>query len=185
MNDFQAVYLQPDDWSREDPQLEAIAGELEDGHFKLVLEWPALERSTQIQPLLDALQPLQGHIACVVLNMDALPPDLLREVYEGLVARYPVNFMGRMRELKHAARSLDPAAGFVWTPLQGEALIAGEGYQVVRLPCRTLREIKPVLQQLRTLLERDNRVGIFLEPHVQAPHRALEVRTMIELMGLA
>lgn len=185
MNDFQAVYLRPDDWCREDEQLEAIAGELEDGRFELVLEWPLIERSEQIRRLLDALKPVQGHIACMVLDADTLSPALLREVCEGLGARFPVNFLAQTQEGRRAVCVQGREAGIVWTPSQGESLIPGDDYQVVRLPFRKLREIKPVLAQLRPLLDRNIRVGVFLEPHAQAPQRALEVRTLIELMGLA
>mgnify|MGYP001814523855 CR=1 FL=1 len=179
MNDFQAVYLQPAEWSERPGQVEALADELEDDRFELVLEWPGLEHSSEIQQSLDLLEPLQGHIACLVLDTDVLSPDLLRQVYQGLEARFPINLQGAN------LGALEGAAGCVWTPSREIDLSPAGNYQVVRIPCLGLREIKPVLQQLKPLLQRGMRTGIFIEAHAQAPQRALEVRTLIELMELA
>ena len=142
MNDFQAVYLPPGDWSIKPGQLEAIEEELEDDRFELVLEWPALEHARDIQRTLDLLEPLQRHIACVVLDTDTLPTVLARRVYEALANRFTINVQGG--QLDAHCR----AAGRVWMPARKTELSPGGAYQVVRIPCLGLREIKSVLQKL-------------------------------------
>ena len=185
MNDFQAVYLPAENWSRTPGQLEAIAEELEDERFELVLEWPDQQHYSRLQLFLDSLSSVNGHISCIVLDMDALPAAVLGDICDALNHRFPLAFRSRSQNTRQRSFARQQAAGFVWTPAEASALVPGGAYQVVRLPCLELREIKPVIQQLRPLLERGIRAGVFLDTHARAPQRALEVRAMMELMGLA
>lgn len=184
MNDFQAVYLEAVEWYEQPDQLRAIVDELEDDCFEFVLEWPTLEHGRQIQQVLKTIVPLRKHIACIVLDIDTLPDSLVREICDALNGRFPINFKSRAAAEERRELTQHEAAGFVWKPAQSTELSAAGRYQVVSLPCLELRAIKAVLQQVRPLLDQGVRVGLFLDADRLTPQRALEVRTVIELMGL-
>lgn len=185
MNDFRAVYLPCTAWFESDTRINEIANELDEG-FDLVVEWPPLVDVLAIESVLSGLDPIRQNIACVVLDIDAMSTPVLVASYQAIGKRYTLNF--RSRELDTKARETlarQYETRFVWFPGQPEASVSGGSYQVVCLPFMSLRDMKSVLLQLRPLVERDIRIGLFFEPAGQSVFRAMEVRTLIELMGLA
>lgn len=185
MNDFRAVYLRAVDWCRDEAQITAIADELDDG-FQLVLEWPAPGGELDTAAILSKMLPLQQNIACVVLNIDLLASDCLPTAIHAIAACYPLNLSSRkLDEAGRRALSLQYSCGFVWCPQRLEALVPAPDYQVVVMPCSKLREIRSSLVELEAFLQQGVRVGLFILAAEQSAERALEVRTLIELMGLA
>ncbi len=185
MNDFGAVYLLSADWFGQETNIAEIAAELDD-RFELIIEWPPLTEEQNIKATLSVLAPLAQNIACIVINIDGVSTPQRKAAYCTIAARYTVNFYSKTLNVK-AQKELAQTygAGFVWDPRQSQAPILAVGYQVVCLPCQSLRDIKSVLYRLRPCIEQNIRAGLFFEPAKQSVHRAMEVRTLTELMGLA
>jgi hypothetical protein len=185
MNDFRAVYLRCADWYEPEEQIAEIAAELDD-RFELILEWPPLTDEQNLKTTLSLLAPLAQNIACIIVNVDGVLMPELTATYSAIAACFAVNFYSKTLDTqaqKVLAREFE--TGFVWDPGQAEAPILAVGYQVVRLPCQSLRDIKSVLHRLQPSIEQHTRAGLFFEPARQSVHRAMEVRTLTELMGLA
>lgn len=185
MNDFRSVFLPANDWFGQPQQLAHIAEELE-GAFELVVEWPSGVYGVESEAVLDQLEPLRGHIASVVVNVEGAALRSLESLLQAIGHRYAVSLQSTT-SLSEAQLALakDSEAGIVWFPqLQLDPELRGP-YQVVRLPCLDLREIRTILSKLTGIVERGIRVGLFIEPGEQSPQRAKEVRTLIELLDLA
>ncbi len=183
MNDFRAVYLLCEDWCESEAQITAIADELEEG-FDLVIEWPPLSDAQDVEAILTQLDPLRRNIACIVLNIDGVSAAALDAVARALQKDYTVNLSSKILDtLAQQELAVQYGMGFTWFPALSEAPVSSVHYQVVCLPCQSLRDMKAVLGKLRLTIERNIRTGLFFEPSAQSTDRALEVRTLIELMG--
>lgn len=184
MNDFRVVYLPSAAWFESGAQIALIADEL-DETFELVIEWPPLTHGQDIETTLSRLAPLAQNISCIVLNVDDVPGVVLEAAYQAIAKYYDINFSSKtMNAEAQAVFARQHEAGFVWFPRQTKTWVLPVRYQVVSLPCRSLRDMKSLLDQLRPVIEHNTRVGLFFEPADQSAGRALEVRTLIELMGL-
>ncbi len=185
MNDFRVVYLPSAAWFESGAQIALIADEL-DETFELVIEWPPLTHGQDIETTLSRLAPLAQNISCIVLNVDGASGAVLDAAYQAIAKYYDINFCSKTMNVQAQelfARQYE--AGFVWFPGRTKTWALTVPYQVVSLPCRSLRDMKSLLDQLRPVIEHNTRVGLFFEPAEQSAGRALEVRTLIELMGLA
>jgi len=190
MNDFPAVYLLADDWLADDGQeqvqfFEVLQAELEPG-FDLILQWPSGLSGHDNTALLRRLTPLSDNIACLVLDVSGYSEQLLQQSIYQLSAYYPLNLdcpatpSAKIRSIAEIAR-----AGFVWHgEAQGVPLMVGE-YQVLSLACLPLRDYTPLLRQFQSLMSEGQRAGLFIAPAAQTAQRALELRTVIELLDLA
>jgi len=184
MNDFRAVYLPSAAWNESEAQTAAIADELEEG-FELVIEWPS-SYAPDIQAILGRLAPLKENIACVVLNVDGLSGVELDTVHAAISRDFNINFFSHTMSVEaQKALAKQYETGVVWRQELSETPILHTPYQVVCLPCQSLRDMKSVLEQLRPLIDQNARVGLFFEPSEHSAQRALEVRALTELMGLA
>jgi hypothetical protein len=185
MNDFRAVYLPCSAWFEATGQLEAIIDEM-DERFELIIEWPKPDSTGSIAAMLSRLVPLKPNISCVVVNVDDLPSHLLDNTCRAISEHHTISLNSKLLDAteQNALRKRYRAA-LVWHPGLSEAPTATGDYQVVTLPCQGLRDIRPVLEQIRPLLDRGVRVGLFIEPAGESAKRAMEVRTLIELMELA
>lgn len=187
MNDFRAVYLPVIAWLESEQQIAAITEEL-DENFELVIEFPPLGAGQDIETALLKLEPIGKNISCVVVDVDGVSEPVLKAAYRAISERYAINFCSNKLDANAREALLRQyQVGFVWHPEQSEseALISAAPYQVVCLPCQSLRDVKSVLARLRPILEQPTRVGLFFEPAERSVHRAMEVRTLTELMGLA
>jgi hypothetical protein len=185
MNDFRAVYLLCADWFGPGAQIAEIAAEL-DECFELIVEWPPLTDEQNAKTTLSVLESLAQNVACIVINVDGISAPDLTIAHSAISERYAVNFYSKTLDTQaQNALVREYQTGFVWDPRQAEAPISPVDYQVVRLPCQSLRDVKSVLHQLRPFIEQDARAGLFFEPAKQSVHRAMEVRTLTELMDLA
>ncbi|MCP4008124.1 MAG: hypothetical protein GY726_01265 [Proteobacteria bacterium] len=185
MNDFRALYLPGNTWNESEAQLDTIADELDEG-FELVIEWPSPDDVQDIEATLSHLAPLRQNISCVVVDVDGVSEPVLEATYQAIARDYFINFRSSMLGADvQETFARQHEAGFVWYPDQLEAPVIAAQYQVVCLPCQSLRDMKSVLARLRPFLLQEARAGLFLEPAAQSVFRALEVRTLIELMGLA
>jgi hypothetical protein len=185
MNDFRVVYLPCAAWFESGAQIAMLSDELDDA-FELVIEWPPLTHGQDIEATLSRLAPLAQNISCIVLNVDGISGAELNAAYQAIATYYDINFCSNAMDIQAQevlARQYE--TGFVWFPARTTTWALAAPYQVVRLPCQSLREMKPLLDQLRSVIEPNTRVGLFFEPAEQSAGRALEVRTLIELMGLA
>lgn len=185
MNDFRAVYLPCSAWFEATDQLEVIIDEM-DERFELIIEWPELESAGSIAATLSRLVPLKSNISCVVVNVGDLPGHLLDDTCWAISEHYTISLNSKLLDsIEQNALRKRYRAALVWHPGRTEAPTATGDYQVVTLPCQSLRDIRPVLQQITPLLDRGVRVGLFIEPAGESAKRAMEVRTLIELMELA
>lgn len=185
MNDFRAVYLPGMAWNQSDAQITAIADEL-DEDFELIIELPSPGDRQNIEASLSRLAPLRQNISCVVVDIDDLSEPVLDAGYHSIAEHYTINFRSKSMDAKAQdvlARQYE--TGFVWHPGQSDTPVSVVNYQVICLPCQSLRDMKSVLSRLRPFLEQDTRAGLFFEPAEQSVDRAMEVRTLAELMGLA
>ena len=182
-NDFQSVYLPAGDWVGNEPLLDSMVEEIEPG-FDLVLEWPGEMDLPEQRALHVRLAPLKAHIACVVINPRGLSLADLSEQLQLLTPAFPVN-LEPVDNPEVTQLAQNSAVGRVWHPGQGDCPVSDCAYQVVKLPFSSLREITQVLKQLdQALLKGDQRVGIFLQAAPNSTQRALETRTVIELMDM-
>jgi hypothetical protein len=185
MNDFRAVYLPCSAWYKNVTQIESIADEL-DEKFELILEWPTLDHVSKIQPTLSMLAPLKEDISCVVINTGNMSASLLDEICRDVSCDYVINLdCKNIGTEQHFALLKKYGAGLVWSPNKSAAPVYAAKYQVVMLPFQSLRDTKSVLDKLKPLLDQGIRAGLFIEPAKESPKRALEVRTLIELLELA
>ena len=164
----------------------AITSEELEGAFELVVEWPPGVCVAESEVVLDQLEPLRGHIASVVVNVEGTDLRSLKGLLEVIGSRFAVSLQSTT-SLSEAQLGLakDSKAGIVWfTRLQLDPQLGGH-YQVVRLPCLGLREIRTIVSKLADLVGQGMRVAMFIEPGKQSPQRAKEVRTLIELLDLA
>jgi len=187
-NDFRSVYLCADEWAGNTALMASIAEEMEPG-FDLVLQWPAGLDAAQSVAQLCELEPLQQLIACVVLNANGGKLSALREIIQILNPHFVLNldFPLNVKPQDKAcfvALAAEFALGRVWYPQNSDAPFQACAYQVVKLACTDLREMTAVLQQLDKMLTESQRCGVFLQPAAQSPQRALELRTVIELMEI-
>lgn len=185
MNDFRVVYLPCADWFESGPQIAMIADEL-DETFELVIEWPPFTHGQDIEATLSRLAPLAQNISCIVLNVDGASGAELDAAYQAIAKRYATNFYSKTMDTQaQEVLAQQYETGFVWLPERTRTWILPVRYQVVCLPSQSLREMKSLLDQLRPTIEHNTRVRLFFEPAEQSASRALEVRTLTELMGLA
>ena len=185
MNDFRALYLPGNTWNESEAQLDTIADELDEG-FELVIEWPSPGDGQDIEATLSKLAPLKQNIACVVVDVDGVSEPVLEAAYQAIARDYAINFRSSMLDADaQEALARQHEVGFVWHPDQLETPVIAVQYQVVCLPCQSLRDMKSVLTRLRPFLLQEARAGLYFEPAAQSVFRALEARTLIELMGLA
>ena len=185
MNDFRVVYLPCTAWFESGAQITMIADEL-DETFELVIEWPPITPGQDIETTLSRLAPLAKNISCIVLSIDDISRAALDTAYQAITKYYDINFCSKtMNAQAQEVLARQYETGFVWFPRQTKTWTLLVPYQVVCLPCPNLREMKSLLDQLRPAIERNTRVGLFFEPAEQSAGRALEVRTLIELMDLA
>ncbi len=185
MNDFGAVYLSCASWFGPEAKIAEIASEMDD-RFELIIEWPPLTDAQDIKTALSALAPLAQNIACIVVNVDDNSTPERMAAYSAISACYVINIYSKTLDIQ-TQKSLAQTcgAGLVWDPRQSDAPSLPADYQVVFLPCQSLRDIKSVLHRLRPSIEKNIRAGLFFEPAKQSVHRAMEARTLTELMGLA
>lgn len=185
MNDFRAVYLTDADWFDNYQLIELIVEELEDD-FELVLQWPSDITPQVIRVALKWLAPLERNIACMVIQADAQSPASLKQCLQAL-ARFSINLDCSEPVnpgVLTIAREFD--AGFVWRgDEETQHLLMGD-YQHVVTPCSDLRQATAMLRLLQTAVigRAQPRIGVFLEAAPQSPQRALELRTVIELMRM-
>ncbi len=183
MNDFPAVYLSAEDWFGQPDLLEVLVEELEPG-FELVLQWPAGITLQRLEEMCKILAPLRGYIACMVLDATGVAEPQLEACMKRLVAEYSLNLScssSQQNQLQVLAERY--GVNFVW---HGEALKLGNGrYQVVSLATLSLREYTPILKRLQAQMNAEQRAAVFLEPAPETAQRALELRTVIELMAMA
>ncbi len=185
MNDFRALYLPGNTWNDPETQLDAIADEMDEG-FELVIEWPSPGGGQDIETTLSKLTPLRQNISCVVVDVDGVSEPVLEATYHTIAQNYAINFRSSTLDADaQETLARQHEAGFVWYPDQLEKPVIPVQYQVVCLPCQSLRDMKSVLTRLRPFLLQETRAGLFFEPAAQSVFRALEARTLIELMGLA
>ena len=183
MNDFRVVYLPCTGWYESAAQITAIADEM-DEDFELIIQWPPRVEADDVDEILARLEPLRQNIACIVLSIDDISEAVLDAVCGTVSKDYVVNLSSRILDSKAQRElALQYDAGFVWFPVLSEAPVLCGQYQVVCLPCQGLREMKTVLDKLHPIVDRDIRAGLFFEPAEQSVNRAIEVRTLIELMG--
>lgn len=186
-NDFRSVYLTAGDWVGNTVLLDTMVEDLDPG-FDLVLEWPSDLSLAQHRALCKQLAPLQNNIACVVVNTAALDLAGLRELLQILSAYFTLNITPpadlELTTLELTALLRAFSAGVLWYPMQAPLVASNCRYQLVVLPCIGLREMTPVLQQLDKMLTATQRVGVFLQAQERSPQRALELRTVIELMEM-
>lgn len=185
MNDFHAVYLPDVDWFENFQLLEEFVEELDD-NFELVLQWPSGITPRAINDALIWLAPLAQNIACMVLPVDAQSPSQLKQCVQAFSGKYPVNLdCTRPVSAEILMIAEEFGAGYVWRG-DGESrhLMMGD-YQLVILPCPDLRLGTAMLRVLQKAGGEQARIGVFLEAAAQSPQRALELRTVIELMGMA
>lgn len=181
-NDFSSMYLPVGDWVGNESVLDTLLEEIEPG-FDLVLEWPVGMDLSGQRGLLAQLEPLKSYIACVVLDPGDTAPADLHEQLQLLSSVFAVNF--EPSERQDVIRLMqDFALGCVWYPGQEDFPVSGCAYQVVKMPSASLREITPILKQLDQFLTGDQRAGVFLQAAPNSAQRALEARTVIELMGM-
>jgi hypothetical protein len=192
MNDFRALYLPWQAWCGNADQIKAIADEIADEiarDFELVIEWPPQDEIAGIESALVRLAPLEQHICAVVVlpnNFEHGMRDPLLDVYcQAIGALYTVHLDVDFADSVADFSGLEGRTGFVWHPDQSIEPCPRDGYLIVRLPCQDLRSIKATLIELKPLIDKNIRIGLFIEPAVQSVQRAMEVRTLIELMGLA
>ncbi len=184
MNDFPGVYLPAGRWSGA-RQIHALAGELE-GDFQLVLEWPSTASMRESQALLEWLMPISAHIVSLVLRLEeedlATRLPLLRVLREN----YPVSLYSPGGfDTSRSDRLAVLGVGQVWLPAHQPQPVSAGDYLFTVLPPLGLREMRSLLDRLVGKPEWASGIGLFIEPHPGAPQRAKEVRTMIELLGLA
>jgi len=185
MNDFRVLYLPSTAWFESGDQIAMISDELDDA-FELVIEWPLLKHGQDIETTLSRLAPLAQNISCIVLNVDGISGAELNAAYQAIAMYYDINFCSKSMDIQaQEALSRQYETGFVWFPARTTTWALAARFQVVRLPCGSLREMKSLLDQLRPVIEHNVRVGLFFEPAEQSASRALESRALIELMGLA
>ncbi len=187
MNDFRAVYLLESDWFENHQLIEAIAEELEE-KFELVLQWPPDVTPQTIDEVLQQLTPLEQNVACMVLQADAQSPAALKQCVQKLVRRYAVNFDCSLPvSAETLATAKEYGIGFVWRGDDNTQHLMTGDYQLVVLPCPDLRQASAMLKRLQNAgrEQAQPRIGIFLEASTHSPQRALELRTVIELMGMA
>ena len=181
-NDFHSVYLSAGDWVDKESLLDAMIEEIEPG-FDLILEWPAEMSLSQQQTLCARLAPLEAYIACIVINPVGVSLTALSEQLQLLTPLFPVN-LEPLDNPQVTQLAQVSAVGQVWHPGQDECPVSDCAYQVVSLPFSSLREITQVLKQLDQTLTGDQRGGVFLASAPHSTQRALETRTVIELMGM-
>ena len=185
MNDFPAVFLSDSDWFENNGLIEQLVEELEDG-FELVLQWPADVTPQAIEAALKRLAPLEQNIACMVLKVDAQSPVQIRQRLQKLAGKYAVSLDCQSAPgAKISALASEFGAGFVWRGETGKPMLAQGAYRLIRLPCLGLRQASTILKALQASPGGRTRIGIFLEPDPRSPQRALELRTVIELLGMA
>jgi len=181
-NDFSSVFLAADDWVANESLLDVMIEEIEPG-FDLVLEWPAEMSLSEQRALCARLAPLKAYIACIVINPRGASLADLSEQLQLLTPLFSVNL-----EPLDDAEGIPLAQGSdvsrVWYPGQGDCPVSGCAYQVVKLPFSSLRETTQVLKQLDQTLSDEQRGGVFLAAAPHSTQRALETRTVIELMEM-
>lgn len=184
MNDFPGVYLPAGDWAGQ-ARLASIIEEME-GEFSLVLEWPPALSPSDSQYLLEQLEPVSHHVASLVVKPDTGDPEAIMPLLRRLRARYPVSVDSSRPLHADLSEALDTlGVGRVWRPEQGLAPHPVGSFLVVVLPIMGLRQVRAVLEQLSDRVEGGARVGLFIDIDPGAPQHAREVRTLIELLGLA
>lgn len=184
-NDFRGVYLPFDTWYEQPGFVHMLAQELEAG-FELTIGWPSLVQDRSVKAILDQLSPLQGAIRSVVIDAAAVGGEVCFRWAEEIGQHYTVVFdhmtaeIATLAEQKNGARHCG-----VWRPALSDEPAMSGSLLIVILPCQSLRDIKQILSQLSAAARRGVRIRLFFEPAAQSAARAMETRTLIELMGLA
>lgn len=184
MNDFGAVYLAAADWFENYGLIDKVVEELED-NFELVLQWPATITPKAMSDALEWIVPLEKNIACMVLPADAKSVAQLKQSLQILAGRYAVNLdCTQPVSVDVYAIAQEFKAGFVWRgDNETQYLMMGD-YQLVVAVCPDLRRGTAMLKVLQNIRDEGSRIGVFLEADLQSPQRALELRTVIELLGM-
>lgn len=184
MNDFRAVYLPDTDWYENRQLIDTVVEELEDD-FELVLQWPSGITPQAMVDALEWLAPLKKNIACMVLAGDVKLIAQLEQCLQKLAGHYPVNLdctLPVSTQVRAIAKEF--GAGFVWRGDDEIHDLMMADYQLVVVPCPDLRQGARMLKVLQSAVGEGTRIGIFLEAAPQSPQRALELRTIIELMEM-
>lgn len=177
-NDFRAMYLPSETWYQQPYFIKLLTQELfAEIFFDLVLEWPYGLLTREANEVLAQLQSLKAHIRSFVIM-----PEAGKGVDQKLVLTFEQ--IRTYKERGFEKFDHQNQVGLIdWR--DQEFKLSHAGYYILNVPCLTLREFKPILMQLKEQLKLQMRVGIFIEPSSLSAQRAIEVRTMLELMNLA
>lgn len=182
MNDFRAVYLPSAAWYDKPQAIAAIAEELE-GDFELVLEWPPLESMKSVTSKLKQLSPLKEYVRAVVIANPGDNIDSRKEQIEIIGEQYVVAMDDH--SLGVADNTITAQYTTHWQLMEQTEAANKSALMIIILPCLSIREIRSVVDKFKPCIERGTTVRLFFEPMPQSPERAIETRTLIELMGLA